>query len=271
MPDDVRERSWWDPHPMAEDTAGRWRIGPLSLYAHRTRHEWRLSHSQSGDPLDGSFEQELPFPPADIPELEDSIRFGFVRSPDSLRLRPVLADRNVVLRPRSTLYIPPEESVSVFVSTPLWLQIAFGDKQPPMHEVPTFRPSDTWFGPTTLEGELCYASRTHPHLSLDELKRRPHRARTVVHVKNRAKDPLRLERLNVPVRHLSLFASSDRAFWTEPVTLTRESDGDLAAMRIGEGPPREAVGAVKLADPRAPAETNVVVRAFEAFFKEKDR
>lgn len=286
MTDDVRLRGWWGAHPVKEDSAGRWRIGPLNLFAHRRRHEWRIAVAQDEDPFDARIEVEVPFPPEDIPDLEDAARFGFTRSPDAIHFIPVLADRSVVLRPEHTLHIPPGESVSVFVSTPLWLRMSFnpnalqqsarGDESGMklggvLHEVPTFRPSDTWFGPTTLAGELCYASRTRAHVSVEDITPHPHRARTVVQVKNRAEDPLRLDRLSVPVRHLSLYASDDNSLWTERVTLTRERDGGLAALRVGEGAPPETRNAVKLTEARERMETNVVVRAFEAFFKEKDR
>ncbi len=280
MARDGRKRSWWGAHALAEESAARVRVGPLSVYAHRRRHEWRIAFGQDADPLAKVVEVEVPFSAADIPALDDAVRFGFGRSPDVVRVMPALADRNVVLTPERTLHIAPGEGVDVFVSTPLWLRLSFEREEDAatrprgsfefQHEVPIHRPSDTWFGPNTLVGELCYASRTHAYLSLDEVQRYPQRARTIVHVKNRGEDRLVLERLNVPVRHLSLFASEDDSLWTERVTLTREADGGLAAMRVGAGPPPETVGAVKLADARVRVETNVVVRAFEAFFKESE-
>lgn len=282
MADDFRERTWWGAFPLDDEAAARWRIGPAEVYAHRRHREWRVSVNSEGDPLDRRLEPARACSPADIPEVPEAIRFGFLRAPDAIHLYPVLADRSVVLRPQRTLLVPPGDAIDVFVSTPLWLRVSFGPVERPRkgsstvvesvaHEVPLYRPSDTWFGPSTIEGELCYASRTHAYLSLEEVQRYPHRARTLVHVKNRAEDVLRLERLNVPVRHLSLFAADDRSLWTERVTLTRDADGGLAAMRVGNGAPREARGAVKVSEPRDRVETNVVVRAFEAFFKEKER
>lgn len=294
MADDFRERTWWGTFPVEEGAATRWRIGPLAVYAHRQRHEWRVVFSTVGAALDRSLEPMRHCSPDEIPDTPDAVRFAFLRSPPAIRLDPVLADRSMVLRPEQTLLVPPGDAVEVFVSTPLWLRVSFGDdlnalepgpkqgheknherlrkpSQPVAHEVPIFRPSDTWFGPTTLEGEMCYASRTHAFLSLDDVPRYPHRARTIVHVRNRGVDVLRVDRLNVPVRHLSLFAADDRSLWTERVTLTRDADGAMAAMRVGAGPPREIRGALRVGEPRDRVETNLVIRAFEAFFREKDR
>lgn len=282
MADDFRERPWWGACPLDDGAAARWRLGPLAVYAARRQQEWRVVYETVGDWLDQSLEVARPCAVDELPDAPDAIRFGFLRAPDAIHLTPVLADRSVVLRPERTLLIPPGEGIDVYVSTPLWLRVSFGTPERPRkspagegdgvaHEVPIYRPSDTWFGPSTIEGELCYASRTRAFLSLSEVQTYPHRARTVVHVKNRAVDVLRLERLNVPVRHLSLFAAEDRSLWTERVTLTRDEDGGLAAMRVSVGAPVEALGAVRVTEPRDRAETNVVVRAFEAFFKEKER
>ena len=55
---------------------------------------------------------------------------------------------------------PRVRDLALFVGSPVWIQIAFGE--PPRHalEVPSHRPSDTWAGPNTREGIACYASRT---------------------------------------------------------------------------------------------------------------
>lgn len=282
MADDFRERTWWGTFPLEEGAAARWRIGPMAVYAHRRRHEWRVVFSTVGPALDQTLETMRSCSPDDLPDVEDAVRFGFLRSPPAIRLEPVPADRSVVLRPERTLLVPQGDAVEIFVSTPLWLRVSFAAVDTPderarrpepsvAHEVPLYRPSDTWFGPSPMEGELCYANRTHAFLSLEEVQRYPHRARTIVHVRNRGEDVLRVDRLNVPVRHLSLFMAEDRSLWTERVTLTRDADGDMAAMRVGAGAPREVRGASKVIEPRDRMEMNVVVRAFEAFFKEKDR
>jgi hypothetical protein len=63
---------------------------------------------------------------------------------------------------------------------------------------PTHRPSDTWFGPTTMTGELCYAIRTSVRLNLENLPARPGRAISVVQVKNQSRTDLKVEKPRVP-------------------------------------------------------------------------
>lgn len=66
------------------------------------------------------------------------------------------------------------------------------------------RPSDTWFGPTTSEGEPCYASKTVCRLRVEDVPLRPHRCLTKVTLRNRADDSLSLDRLKLPVNALAL-------------------------------------------------------------------
>jgi len=48
------------------------------------------------------------------------------------------------------LGVPPGEQASVYVSSPLWVRIETGKPAKLLCELPTFRPSDTWFGPNTI-------------------------------------------------------------------------------------------------------------------------
>ena len=95
------------------------------------------------------------------------------------------------------------------------------------------RPSDTWFGPSTLEGELCYESKTAVRFNLDNVPRRPHRAISVVRIRNRTDTQLSLERLKIPLPNLSLFGTEDGQLWTESITLERDEDGENATVKLG--------------------------------------
>jgi hypothetical protein len=87
------------------------------------------------------------------------------------------------------LYVPPAEIATIFVRSPLWLRIEVGDALIALQEVPMLRPSDTWFGPTTMEGELCYASQTYARLNLEKLPIGPHHAGTQVTIQIEGHNP----------------------------------------------------------------------------------
>lgn len=101
---------------------------------------------------------------------------------------------------------------------------------------------------------------------LEELPQRPHRAITPVLIINHADATLSVERLNLPVPLLPLYAASCGQLWTPQVNLIREKDGDMAELKINNTPPAEAELPVQLSEPRTRADSSVLFRAFNAVF-----
>jgi hypothetical protein len=259
---------WWGTYDVDEDTRARFRIGPLELSAERRAREWRVHSDRGEDPLERTVEVEVPASGEPADDDGEAVRFTFARAPAAVHVAPALADRPVVLRPEDALHVPAREHVKVFVSTPVWVGLRFGESASASYELPSFRPSDTWFGPTTQDGELCYANRTRAFLDLEAVVPRPHRAVTVVAVHNRGDTTLSLERIKVPVPHLSVFASDDGRLWTERVTLERAEDEGFAQLTIGDNPDDTAGATRRLSEPRL-SERHFVIRAFEALFRER--
>jgi hypothetical protein len=241
-------------------------VGPSRIWVERRDLEWRLHQLELPHAADTEVEFGVPSAIHEIHPDAKLDRFAVRSNGRSLTINPLLADRPVVIRPETPLYVPSGEDVTLYVSTPLWLRFEVGEPIRRLVDRPAQRPSDTWFGPSTLVGELCYASRTSGRLRLAELPQRPHRAVTPVRIRNLAKDPLLLERVKVPVQYLSLFRSRSGSLWTQTATLVREQDGDLAALQLGRGAPEEASGADQIAAPRQQAEGHLALRAFSRLF-----
>ena len=104
-------------------------------------------------------------------------RFSVQRTSDDIIVEPVLANRPVIVRPRKALYVEGLETSTLYVSTPLWIRIRLGETRV-LTEIPSIRPSDSWFGPNTREGELCYSSITEGRTRMEEIPFRAHRAIT---------------------------------------------------------------------------------------------
>lgn len=254
--------AWWRPHRMDVGEVRRWRIGPLTLWAHRRAREWRLHRVTGEDDVQETLEVAVRCTAEEIPEEGEGVRYSFQSAPARLVLSPRLADRPVVVRPAHPLVVPSGEQALLYVSTPLWAAASATSPDRELDTFPCYRPSDTWFGPSTRVGELCYASRTSARMELAELPIRPHRAVTPIRIHNRAKDALPLERLKVPVELLALY-HTPRGLWTPAVTLVRENGGDLAALQLGSEPPPEAGrGATRVAEPRQRSEGALGLRAF---------
>jgi len=194
-------------------------------------------------------------------------RFGVSGEDESLILQPALADRSFVSTPERPFYVPAGEEVTIYVSTPLWVQLFVGKESRMLDELPIRRPADTWFGPNTQTGEVCYASRTFCRLQFDPQQTRPYRATTSVLVKNKANSSLYLDRIQLPVPYLSIYCEpSGVDLWTNDVVLERVEGDDLVPLHVQADAPASAPRAVMVAQPRQQAGESIMIRAFETFF-----
>jgi hypothetical protein len=261
--------AWWGALEVPVGECRRWVIGPASVIAARVPGEWHIVIERSDDPQDGSLAVAEPYSPnGDLIEHPRVQRFGVSgdEDDDTLYLGPRTADRSIVARPVSPFSVPPEEHVRVWLGSPLWLHIAIGAQRRLLMDVPLYPPSNTWFGSSPAQGELCYASRSVFRARFQDVLLRPHRAVTTLHIHNRAAEPLALERVNVPVTYLPLYATPDGGLWTPEVTLTHRSGDELAPLEIDKGAPDHAEGARLLTEPRQRPAENTLVRAFSSLF-----
>lgn len=259
----MSSRVWWGHYALEEGRVLRWRIGPLELWLRRLPREWRISHRRGDAHAPDALETAVPEAEGDVIARTTLERFVVGGTPSEVVLTPALADRPVVVRPLTPFHLGGGAEVTVYVSTPLWVHIAAGEVF--MTGIATERPSDTWFGPSTGEGELCYAGHTHCRLSVAELPWRPSRAVTPLLIRNRERLPLLIERLNLPVAYLSLFANERGELWTPTVTIER-GQGMAPTLDVGMAPPAE-IGPTRLVGrPRSEPAKGGVIRVFTSLF-----
>ncbi len=262
----TNQSTWWGQFELALGKSLQWQIGPLTLLVQHLPGEWQIFHNSEEENEDNAISWNMNETDQSPDDLNKTSRYIFRREAQQIEIKPALADRPVISRPRSPFNLPAGEEVTLYVSTPLWIEICAGESPKKLEEIAIQRPSDTWFGPSTREGELCYASRTSCRHNLEEIPLRPHRAITPVHIKNRADTTLLIERLSLPVPMLPLFANKDGVLWTPKVTLIRDRDGDMAALRIDDNAPQEASNACLINPPRKTAGVGTLVRAFGSLF-----
>lgn len=268
---------WWGEVTLDVYKGGQWEIGPSTIWVYRSSHDWRVVSRPSTDPVtaDPMAERSSVTVPVEVDEMtavleaeDDNLhtnRYSVRATNETVALRPALADRPVVARPEHPLSVLPGESVTLYLSTPLWVRVVLVDSDRQLLEVPSHRMSDTWFGPSTREGELCYATRTAGRLRLDKLPLRLHRALTPLQIRNRAQDALALERVQLPAPHLALYRTADDVLWTEAVTMTRREGDDGADVRVKDGPPSDVGEATPLQAPRTPSKQGLFTSTFSAF------
>jgi len=251
-------------HPFWGDctTDGPWtgRLGPMELWLDVRPGEVEIAAWQNEDALDTRLG------PASTPEPpHDARRARFAVPLDGLALAPALADRPVVVRPEVPVHLPPGSSITLLISTPLWVQLVAGTPPVSVFEGPSFRPSDTWFGPSPREGLLCYSSRTRARLLSTASPTSPARASTELTLNNFGADTLVVVRLSLPAPRLALYAEPGSAeHWSESVTFTRQANDHLAEVQIQRGPPASAPGGIQVAPPREIDPQNVFRRALSS-------
>jgi hypothetical protein len=257
--------SWWGDYSFLTGQTSCWDIGPLTMFIRRLEKEWNVIYksSEAGENIDSwQYNLHTGTPPDDY-EIK---RYVFADTADRLTITPLLADRSVVIKPEIPFHVPTGQETTLFVSTPLWLRVQVHEPSVNILDMPIMRPSDTWFGPSTMEGELCYASRTLGRLSLDDFPYLPHRAVTPVTIRNNTDEAFQLERLNLTMTYLSLYCSSDHHLWTEAVTMVREPDTSAASIQIGEGAPEQAIDAALINEPREKAESRSLLSKVSTLF-----
>ncbi len=268
---------WWGTYTLEEDEGGQWEIGPSTVWLYRSARDWRVIHrpstaATSTDPMEHRSRVTVPVPTAEMDEVLHADepdwktdRYSVRRTAAQVTLAPALADRPVVSRPEHPLHVPPGESVTLYLSTALWVRVVLPDRDGWLHEMPSHRMSDTWFGASTREGTLCYATRTAGRLQLDKLPLRLHRAVTPLHVRNRAAEALDLERVQLPAPHLSLYRAPSDTLWTNAVSMRHTTAGEGATVTIDEGPPSAVPEAERVQPPREPNRKGLFTSTFSAF------
>jgi len=268
---------WWGSVSLNLYTGGKWHLGPSTLWVYRASHDWRIIHRPSTDPVTADpmakrSDVTAPLPDDEMTSVLESDdpalithRYSVRDTDEQIALRPVLADRPVVARPEHPLSVLPNESVTLYLSTPLWARVELVESERVLQDIPSHRMSDTWFGPSTRTGELCYATRTAGRLRLDRIPVRLHRALTPLQVRNRASEALELERVQLPAPPLALYETTDGGLWTDAVTMIRREGETGADIRIAEGAPSDAGDAERIQKPREASKHGLITSTFSAF------
>lgn len=263
----VSQDAGWGRFDVSEGSTFRWCIGGLALSAYRTSSEWQIGYQREEDGSQGS--------PATSPSLVNSPQSGsasnvdrylFGKTDEILRLTPALADRSVVSRPTAPLHLMAGGEIPIYVRTPLWVRVEVGESAKVLREIPTVRLSDSWFGPNTVEGELCYASPTIARITMANVTPRPDRAVTRVLIRNDSGKVKVFEQLSLPVPYLALFASENDELWTQDVTLTSARNGKTVEVKVGKDTPMATDNAKRISEPRQRLERNTLTMGWSLIF-----
>ncbi|MDA3862359.1 MAG: hypothetical protein PF689_00665 [Deltaproteobacteria bacterium] len=259
-PDNTKQiRKWWGNYKTKSNTYTFFKIGPLQLWINRLNDTWEIGQKQDADPLASELAHEF-INPNDVLNPVTWTRYGIRGKNPEFSLIPVTADRPVVSRLNEPYFLPPREKTTLYIGTPLWFRMKSLNPDKIMLEQTFYRPSDTWFGPTTNEGELCYASITPGRTLLEDIQYCPHRAITTVVFINKTNNVHKIESFKLPVVNFSLFQGSENHLWTQDVVFELSGDNEFAKMAIKKDPPAILSRANKVAGPREEAYGSISLR-----------
>jgi hypothetical protein len=228
---------WWGEFELAHEARLDWTIGPLSLWLESREREVVVHSYQGAERLAEEIAVAQPGS-GDVPDHFTSARFPSRETPTKLAVVPALADRPVVILPRIPVSVVSGESLRLYMSTPLWVRLELPNPVRQLMDLPTFRPSDTWFGINTMVGELCYASGTKARVGIEHVNVRPSRAITAVTITNPSASTLVVDRLCLPAPRLDLYVAPSGQLWTQSVHAEWHGNALGSRVRIDHGGPQ---------------------------------
>lgn len=253
----------WQPASIEIGQTLHWHIGPLKLWIQKGEREWLLTTQQVPEDEQSMVAAE----PQDAPEEVEWRRWAGGDRQGVVQLVPVTPDRSVVVRPRHPLAFPPEAGGTFYARIPVWVRVTVGpDGAVTLCELPTLTLSNTWFGPDTTEGQLCYAMKTTAPGDRSEVTMVPHRVVCTLRLHNGADGPLDFQRLCVRCEHLSIYGA-DGAMWSSEVAVTYRGEGGQSKVRCVEEPFEKRDDVSLLSPPRTPASGSLLARSFAGFVR----
>lgn len=261
----MSREQWWGDFSFNEFELRSWSIGERRFVIQRLADEWKIWNIETPTELDS----EIVLSDGQNIILDgDKVagRYLEKNTENSIKITPRLADKSVVTRPASPVTILAGEKVKLFVTTPIWFSVnALLDKEC-LLDLPFWRPSDTWFGASTIDGEICYAKYTSARTQLDDLVMRSHRATTAITVKNNLNNAFTINRINVPVNFLSLYSDMDKNLWTEDISIERNHASDHVEVHIEGNELEQSSDYQQVSDPRKAPEQGKIIRRISNLF-----
>ncbi|MFT5472517.1 MAG: hypothetical protein ACI9OU_001247 [Candidatus Promineifilaceae bacterium] len=250
--------SVWATHEIQNGCTYEFRVGPLSVWCSVSAHTWRFGTSRHDD-VDGPVSWiEGSEPPTDLKWKTWIPPEGTV---SSIGIRPILPDRPVVIRPSEPMQVPVSGKFNCFVEVPLSVGI-FLPKSPNQLLVnePALILSNTWFGEPTM-GDLSYALRSEFKQSVDDLAVNGHTIVCPLRIRNRAAEPLSIERLCLRVQYLSVYRG-DRFLWSNESSVSYRGANEWSRLAHGRGAPAFDGANERLADPFETPKSRFSLRSF---------
>ncbi|MGX5172641.1 hypothetical protein ACUR5C_01275 [Aliikangiella sp. IMCC44653] len=267
MSKESNDNIWLNPIDFSENKQHKIVIGALQIYITQLIQEWQFKHRFVLQDESLS-EQKISITSVASIQVDNLELNRFIQSDDinQLHIKPRLANRSIVAKPHTPVFLPSKQAITIYVSTPLWIAFYLNGFNQPLFEMATFKLSDTWFGPRPHVGELCYASRFSGRIDLKALPRRPSRVITPITISNNGDDNLKLEKIAIPSEYLSVYLTKNSELWTPTLKVTREKDQKNTRVIIDKNLHPALQDATKISEPRTSDQSGLFTKTLDMLF-----
>ncbi|UZE94537.1 hypothetical protein [Alkalimarinus alittae] len=263
----MTENLWEETNTFEPQTTYKLSVGALELYINLLENEWTFRHSYlTQDETKTEKKIELSALKKNTRDDLDPLRFINANQQKTLQFRPRLANKSIVAKPYMPVFLPSQQTVTIYISTPIWLAIFFEGHKQPLLELPTFKLSDTWFGPRPHKGELCYSSRFSGRIDLKALPKRASRIITPVKITNNGADNLKLEKISIPCDYLAVYLNKNNELWTPTLSILREVDQNKTKVAIEKTLHPSLEQARRVGEPRVADPSRLLSKTIDMLF-----
>lgn len=202
----------WNPIKLSAEQKLRFQFGPLDVHIKRCADEFNI-----GWMYDRVSETRLTLDtdPGLSSDNIDWHRWIGGAAFDQIIFKPIMPDRPIVVRPEMAVSLLPKEKAMFFVGVPSFISVCAGTGEKQLCEIPTNILTNTWFGETTVAGELCYGLKTTAKRDDKKLLNHPFRIICPIRIINASKEILNIESLCLPVKHLGVYMGESRLWGNE--------------------------------------------------------
>ena len=138
--------SWWGKFDFTIGQSTEWQVGPLLLIVRRLDNEWQFAFERDEEFEENTSTWNVSNTDRSPESLGNNSRHILGDTSGCLTITPRLADRPIISRPLTPFNLGAGEKITLYVGSPLWLDLAIGTPQSKsLKEIAIQRPSDTWF------------------------------------------------------------------------------------------------------------------------------
>lgn len=247
----------WHDFSLKIGQTSYWRIGPLYLWIEAQDGELRV-HTVHTNSLNDTEIEYVDHYSGEIDPAAELTRYSFSCEIEKVSFSPHLPEKDIIFRPDKPIQLPSKRQMSLYVNTSLWIHVKVNGNEI-LKSVPIVTLSETWLGPDSTHGEICFAAKTKGVLNYEDLKFYPYRYISKFTIKNETHGHVPIERIKLMNGILNLYTNEEGYFFSDCISMRIDSDGDVKIHT--NKPVKEDFGILKKISPSRESGRNLISRA----------